>query len=197
VAIITGAGNEAFTAGADLRDIPEFWRCTPGVGIVTEKPIIAAVAGHCIGGGIVLVGMSDLAVAAENTKFSYPEGKIGITQGLITAIAARIPHKIAMEVMLLGRTFGAKRAYEAGLVNEITPTGKQLEAALQMAEEVAACAPLVIRAIKRFVGQILPESPSAAFTRMQQQLDEIRNSADLEEGKNAFREKRKPRFQGK
>ena len=130
VAIITGAGDEAFTAGADLRDIPEFWRCTPGAGIATDKPIIAAVAGWCIGGGITLVGMCDLAVAADNAKFSYPEARLGFTQGFITGIAARIPHKIAMEVMLLGRTFDAQRAHAAGLVNEVVPTGKQVEVAL-------------------------------------------------------------------
>jgi len=197
VAVITGDGNEAFTAGADLNDIPEFWRCTPGAGIVTDKPIIAAIAGWCIGGGITLTATCDLAVAAENTKFSYPEAKIGLTQGFITALAARIPHKVAMEVMLLGRQMNAQRAYEVGLINQVVPTGQQLEVAMTMAEEICGMAPLVIRTIKRFVGQIIPQSPSEMYARTLQQLDAIRLSEDLEEGKRAFKEKRKPRFEGR
>jgi enoyl-CoA hydratase len=197
VAVLTGAGNDAFTAGADLNDIPEFWRCTPGAGITTDKPIIAAVAGWCIGGGITLTATCDLAVAAENTKFSYPEAKIGLTQGFITALAARIPQKVAMEVMLLGRQMDAQRAYEVGLINQVVPTGQQLEVALGMAEEIAGMAPLVIRTIKRFVGQIIPQSPSELYARTLQQLEAIRLSEDLEEGKRAFKEKRKPRFEGR
>jgi len=197
VAVITGAGNDAFTAGADLNDIPEFWRCTPGAGIVTDKPIIAAVAGWCIGGGITLTATCDLAVAAENTRFSYPEAKIGLTQGFITAIAARIPQKIAMEVMLLGRQMNAQRAYDVGLINQVTPDGQQLEVALAMADEIAGMAPLVIRTIKRFVGEIIPASPSEQYARTLQQLEAIRTSEDLQEGHRAFKEKRAPRFTGR
>ncbi|MBT2304833.1 enoyl-CoA hydratase/isomerase family protein [Variovorax paradoxus] len=197
VAIITGAGDEAFTAGADLNDIPEFWRCTPGAGISTDKPIIAAIAGWCIGGGLTLTATCDLAIAAENTKFLYPEAKIGLTQGFITAIAARIPQKVAMEIMLLGRQMDATRAYEVGLINQVVPTGRQLEVALAMAEEIAGMAPLVIRTIKRFVGQIIPQSPSEIYARTLQQLEAIRTSSDLEEGQRAFKEKRAPRFKGR
>lgn len=196
-AVITGAGNDAFTAGADLNDIPEFWRCTPGAGIQTDKPIIAAIAGWCIGGGITLVATCDLAVAADNAKFSYPEARIGLTQGFITAIAARIPQKVAMEIMLLGRQMDAQRAYDVGLVNQVVPAGQQLEVALGMAQEIAGMAPLVIRTIKRFVGQILPQSPSEIYAQTLQQLEAIRTSSDLEEGKRAFKEKRAPRFEGR
>ena len=87
-------------------------------------------------------------------------------------------------------TFDAKRAYDAGLVNEVVATGKQVEVALGMAEEIARCAPLVIRTIKRFVGELLPQTPSQQYARTLQQIDALRNSADFAEGTQAFREKR-------
>src|SRR5438270_5114860 len=119
VAVLTGAGGRAFSSGADVTDLPELWRCVPTVGIATDKPIIAAVSGWCIGGGLVMATMCDLLVAAESARFSYPEGKVGITGGMIAGLAARIPHKLAMEMMLLGEPIGAERAYQAGLANRM------------------------------------------------------------------------------
>ena len=123
VAVLTGTGERAFSSGADVTDLPELWRCVPTVGIKTEKPVIAAVSGWCIGGGLVMAMMCDLLVAAENARFSYPEGKVGITGGMIAGLAARIPHKIAMEIMLLGEPIDAERAWQAGLANRIAPNG--------------------------------------------------------------------------
>lgn len=198
VAVLTGAGNDAFTAGADHADIPEFWRCVPTVGITTEKPIIAAVGGWCVGGGVVLTMMCDLAIAADNSKFSYPEAKLGLAQGMIAALAGRIPHKLAMEIMLLGRTIDARRAYEAGFVNEVVESGRQVEAALAMGRELAAMAPLVLKTLKRFVTtSVLPTGPTEQFARTKQSLDVIANSEDLKEGFAAFREKRPPKFTGR
>src|ERR1041385_4749298 len=117
VAILAGVGGRAFSAGADVTDLPELWRCVPTVGITTEKPIIAAVSGWCIGGGLVMAMMCDLLVATEDAKFSYPEGKVGITGGMIAGLAARIPHKLAMEMMLLGEPISAERAYAIGLAH--------------------------------------------------------------------------------
>src|SRR6266481_7501104 len=133
VAILCGAGGRAFSAEADVTDLPELWRCVPTVGIATDKPIIAAVSGWCIGGGLVMAMMCDLLVAAENAKFSYPEGKVGITGGMIAGLAARIPHKLAMEMMLLGEPIPAERAYQAGLANRIVSNGTEVEEALAMA----------------------------------------------------------------
>src|ERR1700736_1808622 len=137
VAILTGAGGRAFSAGADVTDLPELWRCVPTVGITTDKPIIAAIGGWCIGGGLVMAMMCDLLVAAESARFSYPEGKVGITGGMIAGLAARIPHKIAMEMMLLGEPIGAARAYAVGLANRIVPAGSEVEEAVVLAEKVA------------------------------------------------------------
>src|SRR3954447_7400527 len=130
IAIMTGKGGRAFSAGADVTDLPELWRCVPTVGIVTEKPIIAAVSGWCIGGGLVMAMMCDLLVATESAKFSYPEGKVGITGGMIAGLAARIPHKIAMEIMLVGEPMSARRAHEIGLANRVVPDGAEIDEAM-------------------------------------------------------------------
>lgn len=198
VAIVTGSGDAAFSAGADVTNLPELWRCIPTVGITTEKPVIAAVAGHCVGGALVLTMMCDLMVAADNTTFSYPEAALGFTGGMIASLAARIPHKVAMEMLLLCRSLNAQRAYEVGLVNEIVPVGRQVARAREMAREMAVFSPLVLRTLKRFVTEgVLPQGPSERMARAQRDLLVVRDSADAVEARQAFREKRKPRFTGR
>jgi enoyl-CoA hydratase len=198
VAVITGAGDLAFSAGADVNDVPELWRCIPTVGVDTDKPIIAACAGWCIGGGMILPMMCDLVIAAENARFSYPEAKLGLTQGMIVGLAARIPHKIAMEVMLRAKVLDAKRAYEVGLINEVVPTGTQVEAALGVARELAAMAPLVMTTMKRFVTRdILPIGPTERFGRYRREAEIVAKSEDCAEGFASYREKRAPVFHGR
>lgn len=198
VAVITGQGNDAFSSGADVSNLPELWRCIPGAGITTEKPIIAATAGWVVGGALVLTMMCDLLVAAENSKFSYPEARLGFTGGMIAALAGRIPHKAAMDIMLLGRTMPGQRAYDIGLASELTPTGKQVEVALQQAEELASSAPLVLATLKRFVNQhVMPKGPSDIMAETIRQLNAVRESADTLEGMAAFKEKRKPVYTGR
>lgn len=198
VAVLTGTGNEAFSGGADVSNLPELWRCVPTIGITTEKPIIAAVGGWCVGGALVMAMMCDLLVAAENAKFSYPEAKLGFTGGIIAGLAARIPHKVAMEMILLCRTMDARRAYAVGFANEIVPVGEQVSAALVMARELAGFAPLVLTTLKRFVTEsILPQGPSERAGRAQRDLARVRESEDGREGLRAFKEKRPPRYQGR
>jgi len=199
VAILTGAGDKAFTAGANLKDIPhDLFRAIPGVGVPVTKPIIAAVAGLVIGGGIVFLQMADLAVAAENAKFSYPEAKVGFAGGLVASLAARIPHKVAMELLLTGEAIDAKRAYEIGLVNKIVPVGQQLEAARELARKIAVNAPRVLALLKDFVGQTIPKGPTeAAGIARARILDDINASQDFVEGIDAFHAKRAPNFTGK
>ena len=198
VAVLTGTGNEAFSGGADVSNLPELWRCVPTIGITTEKPIIAAVGGWCVGGALVMAMMCDLLVAAENAKFSYPEAKLGFTGGIIAGLAARIPHKVAMEMILLCRTLDARRAHAVGFVNEIVPVGEQVSAALVMARELAGFAPLVLTTLKRFVTEsILPQGPSERAGRAQRDLARVRESEDGREGLRAFKEKRPPRYQGR
>lgn len=197
VAVITGEGERAFSAGADVTDLPELWRAIPGVGVQVEKPVIAATSGHCIGGAVVLVQVCDLCIAAESTRFSYPEAKLGFTGGMIAGLAGRIPHKIAMEMMLMARPISAERAYQAGFVNAVVPNSTQVDAALAWAAEMAEYAPLVLRTLKRFVTeQVLPKGPSELLGTTMRDLGVIQSSADIEEARAAFREKRTPRFTG-
>ena len=198
VAVITGSGDIAFTSGADVNDVPELWRCIPSAGIATEKPVIGAVGGWCVGGGVVLAAMCDLLVVAENAKFSYPEAKLGLTHGMIATLAGRLPHKVAMEIILLGTTLQANRAYEVGFANRVVPTGQQVQSALEMAGELAVMAPLVLRTLKRFViDSVLPISPSEQFARAKRDLEIVANSEDFQEGLAAFEQKRTPVFKGR
>lgn len=198
VAILAAAGEKAFTAGANLRDIPhDLWRAIPGVGVQVNKPIIAVTTGLVIGGGLVLVQMADLAVAADNTVFSYPEAKVGFSGGLISSLAARIPHKVAMELLLVGGNLSAQRAYEVGLVNRVVPLGQQLETARELAAQLAANAPLVLSLLKDFVGQVLPKGPSEQAAIARVRVLEINASQDFHEGISAFNEKRTPTFSGR
>jgi enoyl-CoA hydratase/carnithine racemase len=198
VAIMAGSGGRAFSAGADVTDLPELWRCVPTIGIKTEKPIIAAVSGWCIGGALVMAMMCDLLVATESAKFSYPEGKVGITGGMVAGLAARIPHKIAMEMMLVGEPIDAVRAYQAGLANRVVPDGKEIEEALSLALKIVELAPLALATMKRFVNDhVLPKGPAELAARFGSELAAVRNSADAAEGVQAFKERRKPHYQGR
>jgi enoyl-CoA hydratase/carnithine racemase len=198
VAVLSAAGDRAFTAGADVGDLPELWRCIPNVGFKTDKPIIAAVSGWCVGGGIVMVMMCDLMVAAESTQFYYPEAKLGLTGGMISSLVTRMPHKLAMEVMLLGTKVPARRAYDVGFVNRVVPDGTHEAEALAMARELLNSAPLVLATLKHFVNEvILPPGPVERMVITGQAIARVRGSADMAEGIAAHKEKRKPRFTGR
>lgn len=200
-AILRGAGDRAFSVGADLKDPPRdpgLWECMPGVGVDVDKPLIAAVSGYCVGGAYCLVQFCDIAVADETADFFYPEAQIGFCGGLIAGLAARLPQKIAMEFMLTGKHFSAQRAYEVGMVNKVVPKGQLMDGAMEYAEIFRDSAPLVMGTLKRFVrNTVIARGPSEQSGLAQRDLLGISRSEDQQEGGRAFREKRKPVFKGR
>ena len=197
VGVLTHAGAH-FTGGADIKGPPEdFPACVPNIGVPMHKPLVAAVGGWVVGGGVVIVQMCDLCVAASDAKFMFPEAKVGFTGAAIAGLAARIPHKVAMELMLVGNEMCAERMYQVGLVNRISEPGRQLEAALEYARQLAANAPLVIGVLRDYVGRVIAKGPSELAAQGRATIQRIRHSADAKEGIASFKEKRKPKFSGK
>ncbi len=198
VAIVTGAGQRAFSVGKDLGSeaVPDFRRFVPGLDIPVRKPIIAAVGGWCIGGALTLVQMCDLCVAAEGTRFMYPEPKLGFAGGIIAGLAGRIPHKVAMEIMLLGEEFSVERAYQVGLVNKIVPPDELMIAARSYARRLADNAPLVLALLKELAGETVPRGPLERASHAMKAVEVVMASNDFDEGFASGREKRPPRFTG-
>ena len=141
-AVLSAAGDKAFSSGADITDLPELWRAIPTVGFKTNKPVIAATSGWCVGGAIVMVMMCDMLVSSDSTTFYYPEAKLGTTAGGISSLVSRMPHKLAMEIMLLGSKVGAQRAYDVGFVNRVVPNGQHEAEAHQNAIHHRAIVPV-------------------------------------------------------
>jgi enoyl-CoA hydratase/carnithine racemase len=197
VAILTGAGDRAFSAGADLSNPPDIWKFAPSVGVDVDKPIIAAVNGLCVGGAAVLVQFCDLCIMSDNAKFTYPEAKIGISGGLITSIVERMPHKVAMEFMFGLKDMSAERAYEVGFVNKVVPQDQLMAEAMKMAEELCELAPMVLSMIKRFVDRTLDKGPTEIAGIARRESEALRESYDFQEGVASFREKRPAKFENR
>jgi len=198
VAVLAAGEDAYFSVGADVKDFPvNMWHAVPGLGVELDKPVIAATSGWVVGGGFVLVQMADICVASETTRFIYPEAKIGTTAGGISSVVARMPHKVAMEFLLVGEELSVERAYQIGFVNKIAPKGQHVALAQEMAAKIAANAPLVVQSLKKLARDVMPKGPLETVAEVRRLLDAVRESDDLKEGVNAFKEKRKPRFEGK
>jgi crotonobetainyl-CoA hydratase len=210
VAIVTGAGERFFSAGWDLKayaagDPDDFG--PGGLAGLTElfdldKPVIAAVNGYAAGGGFELVLSCDIVVAVPTARFSLPEVKLGLIpdSGGIFRLPRRMPHPLAMEMLLTGEPIDAAEAERWGLVNRVVEPEKLLDAAREIAARIEATAPLATRAVKATLavseGLTVEEGFAALRDGRSPVYDRAMASADAEEGPRAFAEGREPVWRG-
>ena len=208
VAIITGAGDRAFSAGNDLRFQAEGGKMeVPATGFAgltarynITKPVIAAVNGVAMGGGFEIALACDLIIASDNAKFALPEPKVGLAAlaGGLHRLPRQIPVKQAMGMILTGRQVSAEEGKELGFVNEVVPQAELLDAAKRWAGFIAECSPMSIRASKESVYRGLDEANlQKAVEGKYPAVAALFKSEDLIEGPRAFAEKRKPQWKGK
>ncbi|MDB5702351.1 MAG: enoyl-CoA hydratase [Sphingomonadales bacterium] len=209
VVILTGTGDKAFCAGYDLLDNLEtgvMEIAARGFGGLTFRtdfphPLIAAVNGDAMGGGFEMALACDIIIAARTARFALPEPKVGWVAlgGGIQRLPRAIGTKRAAEIILTGRFVGAEEGLALGFVNEVVEPGETVERALAIAEAIQACAPIAIRASKAalYAGLDQPDLATALKSETYPLAQVVLDSADAEEGKRAFAERRPPRWEGR
>jgi enoyl-CoA hydratase/carnithine racemase len=212
VAVITGSGERAFTAGADLKqrmasqseaEAYRFWQTQEeqllNRGLEIWKPVVAAVNGYCLGGGMTLLFACDLRVAADHATFGLSEVKRGILPGNGGTQRAlrQLPYPFAMELLLLGDSISAQDALRLGLVNKVVPRDALMATALEYAHKLCQNPPLAVRAIKELAVRSLSMHPSDGLRLEAAVARTLASTEDAREGRSAFAEKRKPNFRGR
>lgn len=209
VVVLTGAGERAFCVGADVGDEGdgppqtdlEYWAGPRangfgGIGLreTLEVPVIARVNGYALGGGMEMVLGCDIVIAAESAQLGLPEPRIGRQplDGGMVQLPRRLPHAVAMDLLLTGRRIKADEAHRIGLVTEVAPDAELDAAVERKIEQVLACGPLSVRAIKQFAIQTRHLSVAEARQTLPPALLRVFESTESNEGVAAFAEKRPP-----
>jgi enoyl-CoA hydratase/carnithine racemase len=205
VLVLTGAGDRAFCAGGDLKEMADTALTVPpadfvpqfGRNILVDKPTIAAVNGVAYAGGFMLAQNCDLVIAAESARFAVTEVKVGRGSPWAAPLSWLVPPRVAMEILLTGDPLSAARAREVGLVNEVVPDAELATYVQALAERIAANAPLSVLAAKQtaYLSARLPREE--AFEAAERIWEPVYRSADAQEGPAAFRDKRAPVWTGR
>jgi len=205
--VITGAGEKAFAAGADIKEMADKTPISMMLGGFESweklrrlhKPVIAAVGGFALGGGCELAMHCDLIVASENARFGQPEINLGIIPGAggTQRLARTLGKFVAMEMVLTGKMFTAQEMAAHGLVNRVVPQGEHLNEARKLAKEIAAKAPLALRLAKESVQAAFETSLEEGLERERKNFFILFASEDMREGMQAFIEKRPAKFEGR
>jgi enoyl-CoA hydratase/carnithine racemase len=205
VLIITGAGEKAFCAGADLKEMADTQMRVPPTDLFvefnrtlkTDKPIIAAVNGHAFAGGFRIAQMADLVVSAAHATYAISEPKVGRGAPWASPLAWIIGPRIALELLTTAQPLSAQRMYDLGFVNRVVPFDDLLQEAESMARAIADNAPLSVRAGKRMVYDSASLGWEQGLDHADELWEHVYLSEDGQEGPRAFREKRTPVWSGR
>ena len=205
VLVVTGAGDKAFCAGADLKEMAETQMGVPPRNLFidfnrdlsTDKPIIAAVNGHAFAGGFRIAQMVDLVVSADHATYAISEPKVGRGAPWAAPLSWLVGPRIALELLTTAQPLSAQRMYDLGFVNRVVPSDQLLDAAEEMARAISANAPLTVRAGKRMVYGLAALDWEADLDAADDMWEHVYLSEDAQEGPRAFREKRQPVWCGR
>ena len=205
VVVVTGAGTAAFSTGHDLKEIENNTYQDTGLGeapflrpLTMSKPVIAAVNGHCYAAAFILALSCDIRVASEDAGFGSPGARLGMLPegGQLSRLPMLLPRSIAMEMMVTAQPLSGRDAHRLGFVSQVAPVGQALQAALLIADKIAANAPAVIASIKKGLAASDPVDHDRAQAYEYGEARRLERCDDAKEGVRAFFEKRPPVFTG-
>ncbi len=208
VAILTGAGDRAFCAGADMSDPPtgqdglSFGGGLTGIGgrlVPLQKPLIAVVHGHVLGLGFEMAMCADILIAADDTQFRLPEARAGFIDhcGVVHRAIRQLPHHVAMAMIVASEPLDAAHALQYGLVNETAPMADLAATTERWVQKILGCAPLVSQGGKQAALLGLDQGLNAALDRRYPLIDAYASTADCVEAASAWKERRAPKWQGR